>query len=342
MEDDSGANQNNNLERIEPLTGEVVSPGERLPTSRWNPPHVVWYRNPAVAGCSIVGAVIVQFFNVFLQMRGYVNLAASRVVLAMMCGVMIFGWCIYAFNRQKRQKSLAIVGSVIIVALLVGLDRITLPSKSALPLKAPATVNQVAAPQPRLSEQPKIIPHHTAKQRSTAGLGREQPTVDPITDVDPDVKLLSDAERLCIALEGWHDTKIHQRIERENQNKNEIADRHLDQQGANAQMGWVEETWWSETLPDYQQTFVPELLRTRRLMLAVAPEAAGSTDNWIDPGNSGGITGVEHDFAELVKAYRAHLQTMGKVTSALTSDEQRMDPNGLRFIFSGPVESGYR
>jgi hypothetical protein len=191
--------------------------------------------------------------------------------------------------------------------------------KSSPPINLPT---QIPSPPPHPRVVPKPLP------------GKEHTAVNPVTDADPDVKLLSDAERLCVALLGWHDAKIHQRVERENETKKENADRRLDEQVANAQIAWVDKTWWDETLPDYQQTFAPELLRTRRLMLALAPEAAGHTRDWENPGNSGDITGIQFDFASLVNAYRIHLQKMGRVTPTLTPDEQHMDIEELRFIFS--------
>jgi hypothetical protein len=284
------------------------------------------------------------------QIAGITSLLLANAVLIFGIWILTVAevWFSESVNRTGRYKPSIIAvaccfSGCAALAVSGAINNVRLNNLAQQIAKAnTTTINQDSPSQPRVSEPPKRIPDHTFKHRSTALPGKEQPTADPITNADPDVKLLSDAERLCIALQGWHKTKINQRVERENRMKKEIGERGLDQQGANVQMWWVEQAWWDETLPDYQQTFVPELMRTRRLMLALAPEAAGSTSHWENPGTSGGITGIEFDFASLIMVYRIHLHKMGKITVALTPDEQSMDRNGLKFIFSNLVESEYQ
>jgi|ERR1700733_3281221 len=124
-----------------PSPQESLTPLESFPVSHWNPKNVVWYRRritKVLVGSAVVFPILAWLVSTFLQLRGYVNLIASRVLLVPICIFGIIGWCFYAINRQRRQLTFAIVGSIVVVALTFGLDRITIPSKSALILKTSA------------------------------------------------------------------------------------------------------------------------------------------------------------------------------------------------------------
>lgn len=139
---------------------------------------------------------------------------------------------------------------------------------------------------------------------------------------DPEIKLLRKAETLYRSLRGWHTSRIQQREAAEKRQETNNKERGLDAQTSAAFMVKIDSNWWDDTLLDYQQTYASELIRLRRDMLAVVPEAGANSDNWEHPGNSGAITGIWRDFEHTITLLRLKLRKEGKLKEPITQDEQ--------------------
>jgi hypothetical protein len=72
---------------------------------------------------SIAGYFISNFF----QLRGYVNILASRIVLGFAIVALLILACIFAASLQKNKVVVGIFACLIVLAFAVGLDRFTLP-----------------------------------------------------------------------------------------------------------------------------------------------------------------------------------------------------------------------
>ncbi|HEX3438287.1 MAG TPA: hypothetical protein VHT24_16080 [Pseudacidobacterium sp.] len=98
--------------------------------------------------------------------------------------------------------------------------------------------------------------------------------------------MLREAETFDKSLQGWHDNTIQGRIDRENRERSDAKQTHRSQAAIDSLINWVDSSWWDATLKDYRETYVPELLKLRRELLAEVPEAAREDwyNDWSDPG----------------------------------------------------------
>lgn len=79
----------------------------------------------------------------FLQLRGYVNLTASRVPLAMLAAGALAPLLTLAFNLPSRRKLWATLFVLGVASLAIAIDRVTLPPPKVAPVAAPVTLREV-------------------------------------------------------------------------------------------------------------------------------------------------------------------------------------------------------
>ncbi len=99
----------------------------------WNNPRVTWYWRPIFSTPLV--ALFAWLLANFFQLRGFVNVTASRVDLAIAAFCISLLTAIMAANLPKWRWRVGTVGVLLIILAAFGLDRFTLPK-----LQKPSTV----------------------------------------------------------------------------------------------------------------------------------------------------------------------------------------------------------
>ena len=135
----------------DPKTLATIEGSSRAGRAYWMPSGVAFYRKPIVRALSPVALIPIAgyFFNLFLQVRGYQSMMASRWFLYGATAVLIAGVALFASSLPKCRKT---VGAVLAVAVIIGavcLDRFAVPKTEARPVVSPtksAIAPQATAP----------------------------------------------------------------------------------------------------------------------------------------------------------------------------------------------------
>jgi hypothetical protein len=138
------------MDKNQELGKEIVPQGEVLPATEPVGPPKLW-KSPKVRiglGGLGLGGLTIFCTNNFFQVRGFMSLLTSRIDLGViaLCAI-AFIW-IWARNVRKPKTLLPLIGSVIVIVLAFGLDRIIPP-----PPKANSSPQQSASMQSPNSSQ---------------------------------------------------------------------------------------------------------------------------------------------------------------------------------------------
>lgn len=105
--------------------------------------EIRYWNRPALrigVGGVVLGGVAAWLGSQFFQLRGYVNIAASRIDLVLVALCVIAWIWILARNIPKPKTLLPSIGTVVVLALAVGVDQLTLSrTKSASVSPQPST-----------------------------------------------------------------------------------------------------------------------------------------------------------------------------------------------------------
>ena len=112
------------------VEGEVIVRQSILDRKYWTAPGVPFQEKPIVRTSAALGVVGVgaYFLAQFLQLRGYVNLTASRIDLSLAALIFIVAAYIFSRAMPSRRNSIFLLLTLLIVACGFLLDRLTLQS----------------------------------------------------------------------------------------------------------------------------------------------------------------------------------------------------------------------
>ena len=113
--------------------GLVSQPsGEVLPPQNyWFPKDIPFLKRPGVrvVGSGLFTVVLAGWLiQNFLQLRGYVNITASRIDLVLIVVCVTGCVWIWARNTRKRMLLVPVILTILVVASAIGADRMTLPN----------------------------------------------------------------------------------------------------------------------------------------------------------------------------------------------------------------------
>jgi hypothetical protein len=164
---------------LEPATAaktiEGASTGAISSARYWFPPHKKLFSKPGVrlvAGAAVLLPSLPFLLSNFFQLRGFVNLAASRIDLGVAVVLLLGFVCVIAADLPSRRFATAAMGCLLVLVAAFGLDRFTLPPKAPAP--PPPVANH---PQPVQSPAPSAVAPSAAKPTKRSA---EKPTGKPV------------------------------------------------------------------------------------------------------------------------------------------------------------------
>jgi hypothetical protein len=115
---------------------EKTSRAEVLPPEKRDSEKMAFFKRPivqVVGGAICLLSIAAWFVSNFFQLRGYVNVLASRIDLGIaVVLILAFVW-IAARNLPKYRMMAGVIGSLIVIVAGFTLDRITLPHSQTAP-----------------------------------------------------------------------------------------------------------------------------------------------------------------------------------------------------------------
>jgi hypothetical protein len=161
---------------LEPATAaqtiEGASTGAISSARYWFAPHKKVFEKPGVRlalGAAALLPFVLFLLSNFFQLRGFVDLTASRIDLGLAVILLLALVYVFAFNLPSRRHPTAAIGCVLVLVAAFGLDRLTLSPKVAPPAP-PLVVNH---PQPVQSLAPNELAAPAAKPTKRSA---EKPT----------------------------------------------------------------------------------------------------------------------------------------------------------------------
>lgn len=158
-----------------------IESSESSSVGHWNPNAIPLLQRPvirvAIVGFPCLGVAAWLIPN-FLQLRGYVNLTASRIVLACIALVVCIPVLVFAANLRRSRVLARVLGLLIIVGIALTVDRITLPDKHVV-VSATATVpiDQTSIQQNKLpAKEEHGIPAHKSVGKDTSTIDNSSHT----------------------------------------------------------------------------------------------------------------------------------------------------------------------
>jgi hypothetical protein len=148
-----------------------IPPGSVLPPER--PLRTPFIKKPAVrffTSCGLFG-VVAYCFAEFLQLRGYVNVYASRLFLAVAAVALLALGALWAANLSRWKWAVGISIAIIVIGVAVSVDRITLAHAKpiqALPASSPSPSPPVSVDQLAADLAKKLGAESSHKQEPTA------------------------------------------------------------------------------------------------------------------------------------------------------------------------------
>jgi hypothetical protein len=139
-------------------------------------PHKKVFEKPGVrlaVGAAALLPFVLFLLSNFFQLRGFVDLTASRIDLGVAVILLLGLVYVFAFNLPSRRLPTAAIGCVLVLVAAFGLDRLTLSPKVAPPAP-PVVVNHS---QPVQSLAPNELAAPTAKPTKRSA---EKPTEKPV------------------------------------------------------------------------------------------------------------------------------------------------------------------